>query len=332
MLLFMDGMDAYATAQMYLRWTSGGSFDVHAANGRRGGNALRNNDTNGQIRKVFGGTATTIIAGFAFQQQILGRSICTFQEGSTIHVDLRTDAGGHLVVTRNGTVLATSTATISATVWNYFEIKATISDTVGAITVRLNSVAVITATGLDTRNGGTGFIDTLLFGQAGILAAGADHYDDVYICDTTGAVNNDFLGDVRCEVLLPSGAGAHTDFTPSAGSNYQNVDDATPNDDTDYNSSSTAAQKDTFAYGNLSAATGTLYAVQHLLYRRKDDAGARTMRPVARISATDYPGATVGMPSSYDYDAQIVEQSPASSAAWTVTEVNAAEFGYELVA
>lgn len=335
MLLYFDGFDAYITAQMYQRLTSGGAATI-ATPGRHGSaGCLRIGDSNGWVQKVFGGTASEVIVGFGVQNSIaVSREMVTLQEGATRHISLRTGTGGELQATRNGTVLgATAAGTIVVGVWNHIQLRVVIHDTTGVVEVRLNSVVVLNLTGIDTRNGGTGYVDTVLWGQAGLL--GSDNamlIDDFWVVDTTGAVNNGFLGDCRAQTLLPSGVGNAATWTPSVGSNYANVDDASPNSDTDYNSSATAGQIDTFAYGDLTPTAGDIKAVQHLLYARKDDAGARTVRPVTRIGATDYVGASVNVADSYAYAVDIDEVSPATAVAWTLAEVNAAEFGIELVA
>jgi len=154
---------------------------------------------------------------------------------------------------------------------------------------------------------------------------------DFYACSDTGSDNKGFLGDIRVQAILPSGAGNSTQMTPSAGSNYQCVDEAAPNDDTDYVSETTAGEKDTYAFGNLTPTSGTVKGTQILISARKDDAGTRTIAPVYRPVSTDYDGTTVSIGNSYDYVRQVKDVSPATSVAWTIAEINGAEFGVKLV-
>jgi hypothetical protein len=86
--------------------------------------------------------------------------------------------------------------------------------------------------------------------------------DDLYVCDGSGSVNNDFLGECRVLTLLPSdGNGSNNDFDTSAGGSPADhgamVNDTTPNDDTDYVSSSTVDHVDSWNYPALGY-TGTL--------------------------------------------------------------------------
>jgi hypothetical protein len=70
--------------------------------------------------------------------------------------------------------------------------------------------------------------------------------------------------------------------------------------------------------------------VEHWIYARKDDAGTRKVAPLFRISSTDYVGSDDTLSTSYQYFGQIYENSPATSAAWSISEINNAEIGLKL--
>jgi hypothetical protein len=145
--------------------------------------------------------------------------------------------------------------------------------------------------------------------------------------NTTGAVNNDFLGDVTVTALYPSGAGTTSGWTPSAGSNYQNVDETPANDDTDYNSTATLNAKDTYAMQDC-AAGADIRAVQILAAVRKGAEGPGQVKLVTRSSSTDYDGAAQGIGgTSYSYVREIRETDPATAAAWSESGWNAVEIG-----
>jgi len=64
-----------------------------------------------------------------------------------------------------------------------------------------------------------------------ILSAGGRHYsiDDLVILDDEGTENNDFIGDVIIQTLVPDGAGSFNDWAPRAEANvWQQVDDTVP--------------------------------------------------------------------------------------------------------
>src|SRR5262249_37892481 len=147
-------------------------------------------------------------------------------------------------------------------------------------------------------------------------------YCDLYICDGQGSLNNDFLGDVRIQASIANGAGATTNWTPSAGSNYQNVDDATPNEDTDYNSDATAGDIDTYAMGDVTPAAGAVKGVMVSMRARKDDGATRTLQAAIRTGATNYFGASQNLTSSYAYYTEIWENNPNTSSPFTISDVN----------
>ena len=98
--------------------------------------------------------------------------------------------------------------------------------------------------------------------------------DDLYLVDLTGPYPfNDRLGNVKVEQLLPSAAGATTQWTPSTGANWAAVDEQPPSS-TDYVGSTTSGQRDLYATTDLVSTTGTVLAVRPAWFIAKSDAGA----------------------------------------------------------
>lgn len=345
-LLFADSFDHYSDSQITRKWDArnspggGPTFTIGAAAGRNSTAGVGTSASGAQdpyIKKAIASGPATIVLGFACKVANLPsstRQLCSFFDNGTKHVDARMRADGLIEFTRNGTVLGTSSIGVNAGQYNYFEIKATINDTTGVGVVKINGVTVINLSGVDTRNGANAVVNEVYLPSDAVGALVpilSASFDDVYILDTTGATNNDFLGDVQVRAIFPTGAGNYTQWTPSAGSNWQNVDDNPPNDDTDYNSESTAADKDSFVFGDVTPASGTVYAVAVNLHARKDDAGTRTIRSLARLSGTDAFGVNVNITTSYTNYQQVMETKPGGGA-WSITDVNNSEYGYELVA
>src|ERR1700756_4080035 len=82
-----------------------------------------------------------------------GSPILAFTNGTavtTTQCDIRMDANGHLVITRNGTVLGTSTVSMTAG-WNYVELDVTCATgATGAADAWLNGVRVLHLTSVQT--------------------------------------------------------------------------------------------------------------------------------------------------------------------------------------
>jgi hypothetical protein len=290
---WLDSFGPYATAQGPLRYSAA---TIVAAQGPRGGGVLRVGST--VVVKQLTAVATRVV-GFRFRMSggLEAINMVAFRDAGSAQCDVRLLVTGAMQATRNGTVLGTSAAGVvqSGSVWQYIEVKATTD-------------------------------------QIGFQGTGNQSFDfaDLYILNTSGSVNNDFWGDTAVDAKTVSGAGNSTQWTPSAGSNYQNVDDATPNGDTDYNSSGTASQVDLYALTDLSG-TGTARAAQWNGYVRKDDAGSRSVAPMLRSESTDAQGSTQSVSDSYTYLFQVYDVDPADAGSWTFTKINALEAGIKLV-
>jgi len=322
-LLFMDGFDV---SDAVLKWTTTGTPTFAVATRFGTGKAMTSGGNN-YVRAF--PASSQVFVGSACWWSVSGtRTLWTLQGdlGATSHLVLQVTSVGALQVTCGGTVIATSAAgVISLNIWAYVEMSATISDTVGTVEVRVNGVPVATFTG-DTKNAGTNTtFDTLSL--AGVAWFGS--YDDLYVCNSTGSVNNTFLGDVRVQTLLPTAAGASTQLTPSVGSNWDNVND-TPYVSTTYNSDSVSGHRDTYAIGDLLSGTGTIFGVQDNILALRSDAGAASIKAALKSGATVYYDSTVSLITALGVSSAVRETDPATSAAWTPTNVNALEFGAEV--
>lgn len=366
MLRFIDGFDHVATADLLGKWNTAplgltnSSIVTSAPSPRTGVGALglgRQSTNQGEYLTVaIGANATTVILGTAFYftaAPLTRTHFLTFGDGgatggSGAHVYLTLNAAGTISVwlasasgggagaadTSLMTLHGTSGFGLSPGQWYYLEAKVLISNSVGTVEVRVNGVAWITLTGLDTYlSGGTYVNAVTLSGPSG--PSGALYvYDDLYIADTVaGDGATDFLGPQKVKtVIASSGNGTATDWTPSTGTDHgANVDDATPNSDTDYNSSSTVNHRDSYNFAALGV-TGVVSGVQAVGWMKTDISGSRSVNHYARISSTNYDGTTVGIDTTYRAVRQVWGQSPASSAAWTISEIDAAEFGVRVQA
>ncbi|MFX4263132.1 hypothetical protein ACOBQJ_13170 [Pelotomaculum propionicicum] len=319
-LLFCDGFDHYTIGDMPTKYIDAGANSISSP-GRNGtGYCVRFNNSRAYTAI---GSKTTLVVGFGIKLYTAYSGILyRFCEGDTTHVDLRIDSSQRLYVTRNGTTLGSvSTVPLRINVWEHVQIKVFINDSTGTVEVKINSVSVISLTGQDTQNGLTGVIT-----KAGLYCnTDCAFYDDYWIDDA------DFLGDCIIETKFPNGAGDTTEWTPSTGSNYACVDEVNQNGDTDYVSSGTAGQVDTYAFADLLTSAGSVKGVQANVWARKDDGGTRQIALVARPVSTDRVGASKDMALTYAYYRETFALNPETGAPWTIAEVNAAKFGVKLV-
>jgi hypothetical protein len=337
-LLFMDGFDQYAAAaDLDRRWSdrSGALYDSSGGRFAGSGVAYFNTNSGNHLRKVLAAGVSTVIVGFAYRtsgNNAQYPSLLSLREGGTDHLILDHNKNTYnLAVYRGATLLATASSPMALSAWHHIEIKATIHDTNGAVEVRLNGVTVINVTNVDTRNGGaSGLINGVVLGVVGGWVA-VGNYDDVYILDTSGSTNNDFLGDCRIHTLVPSGAGSSTQLTPSAGANWQCVDETAMNADTDFVSSATAGHVDLYAMGDLPTTPAAVRAVVVSAVVRKTDAGDRSMKAKLKSGATTATSSTKTLSTTYQIDDTIHEVDPNTLGAWNKAAVDAIEAGVEVV-
>lgn len=336
-LLFCDSFDYYSTAQTSRKWSSTSFIGAAiGAVGRNGTNGIQLNGQGGDTNSMtwnFPATKATIIAGMAIKFTTTSpQTLFGFYDAGTLQVYLKFNTDGSLsVINGAGTTLGTTSPGVvaSPTVQhNYIEFKSTISDAAGTAVVRVNGTTVLNLSSVDTKNSANAYATQLIVFTS--LITNHLQIDDLYVCDTAGSVNNDFLGDVRIECIRPSGAGTTTNFTPSAGSNYQCVDENPANDDTDYVSSTTVGHKDLYAFGDLSSSVGSVLAVVVNTVDRKDDAGSRTQSHLLLCSGTEAESAAFSPTTSYANHQSVFETRPGGGS-WTIADVNSTEGGHKVV-
>ena len=343
---YIDGFDDYAVADLTAgNWTYLGS-SAHTIIAGRNGSCL--NMTSIRFAGKTIDSQASWVVGCAFKivaSPTSSGAIVGFLDGGIYQAMLSLFPDGTLQIMRSTTGTSAGTAVtggasvlaLSVGIWYYIEVKITIADSIGAGTcvVKVNGVTWITVTtGQDLKYTANATANTI---ELICPPAGTVNFDDVYILDgTAGAVagDNDFLGDVRVESLFPTGTGTTDDWTTDDASadNWEHVNEAAPNA-TDYVTSVTPNQIDTYAMGNLASNASKVWAVQTGLVIRKMDAGARTVAPVLRGADGDKVGTTVAVLDGYYSLQQVYEQNPLTSPAdWTQATVEGIEFGIKLIA
>jgi hypothetical protein len=267
-------------------------------------------------------------------------SIYTMMDAGTAQVCLSYNPTSHQFQFRrgafNGTAIGgTYTLIPAAGQWYYVECKFVIDPTVGSCELRIDGVSLLTTTGQDTNVSANAYANSFQLGSTNDNTPNP-FVDDLYICDGTGsAPNNTFLGDVRVEYRVPNGNGNSSQLTGSDGNttdNYLLVDETgNVNDDTDYVESGNVGDKDTYAFENLVSTAGTVYGVNVMPTVRKTDAGARSIKTIARLSGTEVDGPEQILGTGYALMTDIRETKPGGGA-WTISDVNSAEFGLKVFA
>jgi hypothetical protein len=333
-----EGFDHYAGLAdiVYSRWT-----DVSASSGlvagRFAGKALSVALTTGTCTRAFPASYSGGYVGVAIQQAssggaatgliVLGDSVA----GAQISAFFDNLGNLKLYSGAKGTLLGSATVPIPTNGWYYLELGYTISTTAGYFEARVGGTSLIKVTGVDTQPQSVSTVDQIAFS---LISGNAYDIDDMYVLDTAGTTNNSFLGDVRVEPLFPTGAGAHTTFSPypAANANYVNVSETAMDGDATYNFSQAVGALDSFVAGQLSNPALTIFGVGLVTAARRDASGSRALANYLQSGSATALGASVQLGATYAYQQDIFETDPATSAAWTQTGIDNMQIGYEVTA
>jgi hypothetical protein len=273
-------------------------------------------------------TDATMICGLAYQLPsglpASGSNIVALYEGANKGVSIITNVSGTIAAYRGVTLLGTSVLSLGSATWYYIELKVLTHDSAGTVEVKVNGATWLNLTSQDTQIGSNSYHDAARFG----VVSEETRYDDMYILDSTGSANNDFLGNRKVIALDPDGAGDDSDWTPSAGSNYQNVDDGDEVDeDTTYNETSTDTHQDLYTYGDLSGVTTLVNGIQMTAEARVTVGSMDLSNVIKTGTTTDAGSANTITSTAYVTTVRVEEVDPDTAVAWTPSGVNGAQFG-----
>jgi len=349
--LWADTPDYYGTTQIPLIWTNITAMVVSSNNGRRTStNALAFNALPSDVSKTLApGDATIGVAfGIKFTTAATARrNFFMIGDATVVHLTMSQQLDGTILWRLGGSLLTDNGTTIGATTWApsigvyyHFSILATINNTTGALSFKVNGSEQLNGgsgyTNIDTQNGGTAGWTRFGFARDG--ATPNQYICDFVVNDGTSAVNNGHPGDCAVLVNIPNAVnGGNTGFTPNGGTFHgDRVREIPLDDDTTYNASTASGQRDTYVFPSLALASGTIKSVINRMALKLSEAGAATAVGVMRdiSGATNYDSTVVHSPSdaSYTYFDDLREQDPATSSAWTVAGVNDTELGVKRAA
>ncbi len=313
-IIYQDSFMAYATADMAAKgWTSPGGCSVSNAGGRSGRGYLYT----GQYS-----IGSVGYASLSFPSSTVAIIGAAFLANSTTH-DAQLLALGSVIVSRlaNGTFSISPGGTISGGfafwTWNHIALRVTPTN----VSVWLNETLVYALTGTF----GAMTSATLWGGGAGDAGC---LFSDLILMASNDTANTDPLGDRAVTYLAPNGAGFYSGWTPSAGANYTDVDEANEDGDTTYVASSVVGTRDSYTLADLPATAASVDAVMPVVWARKTDAGTRSVAPSLRIGGVDYDQAATNLSTSYvPLPPAVLNVSPATGVAFTVAEVTGMELG-----
>jgi hypothetical protein len=267
------------------------------------------------------------------------QSIFTLLTGTSQQLGLVVNGTNGIITARRATTVlgSASTTGLYLNQWNNLECYYVIDDAVGAVTVKVNGKVIIELTNQDTRNV-TGDLTSFRIGYGGTSSYNAafGFYDDIFLNDTTGAVDNTWLGDRRIQVLVPSGPGSKTELTRSdtGVANWTLVDDIPHDGDTTYVYGTSADLEDFYELTDLPEyiRSSTIHAVTPVAYAKTDVLdGTGKARLGVYTDTTEYWGSVDHeLTQVYaEYRGNRLTQNPATSAAWQALDIDGLEVGFQ---
>jgi len=252
------------------------------------------------------------------------------------HVNIAVDRVARFVnVIRGSTLIATGTIPIPLNAWSVIEGYINIAENPdGVVTIKVNGVTDISFTG-DAANNATlsaalfsiGNPSAAGFGATDVCSYQQAYFDDIAINDTTGSVNNSWIGQGGIRPLLVNADGTNTGLTPSTGTDNYALVDEVPASDTDYVSGSTKDVYDLYTVDTSGMpASYTVSAVKWIARARVTE-DAANITPVIRSESTTEQQSDIALSTSFTVKELIMETDPIDDAAWTKTKIDALEIG-----
>ena len=333
-----DGFETYGDLETNMelaQWADiNGSAALTAGAGRDGGYALQiGSGATLAVRMTFGKNTTTCIIAFAIKfvaSLPASSTACGFSlldNAGTENASVTWGSDGSILFrrgSRSGTILAqTAPDVLSVGSWLFFEIKATASQTVGAVEIRVNGVTEASATGLDSVNGSNVEYSQINFNNG---ASGTANYqiDDFFILDDTGPYLNDFLGDRVVLEQVCDADGADADWTLSAGVDSYAVIDEIPQDgDTTYAQASIVGDRMGITFPDLPAGYNAVECVELFQISKKTSAGTGSVKMIASSNSVEGDGPDEALTEAYAGYRAIFETDPDTTLPWSVARANA---------
>jgi hypothetical protein len=244
-----------------------------------------------------------------------------FMLTSGLSIDLKWNGTTHTFDAYvNGVLVANGTVPVSVNTWFHAQVYVVVGDA-GSIGVKIDGHTSIAYSG-DTLPGAETGVDYVKF-HASVHWSTALYVDDLVIG------SGGYLGDLRCVDIRPTADTAQDDWTPSAGDNFETINE-TPPSDTDYNETNTNAQADELALGDFDGVTYTPVAVTAWARAEMLAATGDSLK-VGIVSNAVEVTTTSALSTTWEYYFHTEDENPDGPVAWDDAAIDALLFRYESV-
>ena len=206
--------------------------------------------------------------------------------------------------------------------WVFVEISYKLDQTNGSFKMKANGLELINYENSQTKTfGGPDYINNIRFHLNFGGEDGGFYLDDFFVLNSL-----DFIGYKHVEAILPTANGSNNDWIASSGSNFDQVNDLTPNS-SNFVSSDTSGDIDLYEMGDLSRIKSGVVGYQiNIRSEATPDANIRTK---AKFGSSTEDGESNLVSSDNKVVREIIETKPGSSQKLNVDDVNNTEIGME---
>ncbi|MBV5347600.1 hypothetical protein JZU46_05230 [bacterium] len=245
-LLFFDGFTNYT--YLPLKWeecTKNNQFSIKSGISRTNDKALciysgLTNLATDHLGKLLSSNVDTVIIGFAFKKikADYGFIEIDFNVGDTIQSKIKLYSTNFVWFKGDETINYGLNSSLQFNNWNYFEAKIKTHTTLGTVDIRINEKVALSLTNISTATTAYNYIDRIRLRLRHIAQTNEDYayISDLYIADTLGTYNNNFLGNCTVANYYPSSQGTFSNFslhpTTSGVANYTMINEQIYAEDT----------------------------------------------------------------------------------------------------
>lgn len=342
MPLFVDGFDALSGAGgLASKWdvytNTSNAFTV--TTGRNGGGCIRGNDTATafELTKNAPSGINRFIVGFALkfranpgtaQQEVFQVGLV---DNTTRYALMYFNSNRTITLARISNAFLYTTPQFPIDGWVYVEMEVFLNATTGIIRLYLDGHKVYEGTGLNTLGSGSA-LEFIRFVNA-VWRQPID-IDDFYLADYTGDTTPTPLGPCRITTFQPTSVDTNTGWTAAGGAAdlVDAVDGTFPAEDTEYAEASNVNDILLMAStGVVPTGVGDVRAVAVNARHSKTDGATRALSHVLKSGGTEYTATPdVGLTGSVTASQRVWALDPATAAAWTAANAEAAAFGVKI--
>lgn len=334
-LRIIESFTHFATNDMTKKWDYQDNMEIKDVDPRRAGSKYIENGPkfwtyDGIIRRRIGLIGPTVIVGIALKHYRAGEIRVSFMSGTTVNIYISVLESGDVRLTCGGVDVTSNTSPVPGHTWLYMQCKVYLHASAGTYELKIGEDVVFSGADVDTLNT-VASVDEVRISLPGVYVENRAHVTDLYICDGEGIKNNDFLGDCRADVLNPNAPGDSAQLTPSAGANWENVDDPGDiDDDATHNQSQTIGHKDFYNLSSISALGKEIFGIAQNSCVRKTDAGFARIQQALKAGTTENLSSDIQLSDNYKVYQRILELNPDDDEDFEESDLNALQTGIKV--